>query len=35
MTDDLLDRIRALRADLFARWQAVQPGDSLELSFDR
>jgi hypothetical protein len=35
MTDDLLDRIRAVRADLFARWHAVQPGDSLELSFDR
>jgi hypothetical protein len=35
MTDDLLDRIRSLRAELFARWHAVQPGDSLELSFDR
>lgn len=35
MTDDQLDRIRALRADLFARWHAVQPGDSLELIFNR
>jgi hypothetical protein len=35
MTDEKLDRIRALRADLFARWHAVQPGDALELSFDR
>jgi hypothetical protein len=35
MTDDQLDRIRAVRADLFARWHAVQPGDALELSFDR
>jgi hypothetical protein len=35
MTDDQLDRIRALRADLFARWHAVQPGDSLELTFER
>jgi hypothetical protein len=35
MTDDQLHRIRALRADLFARWHAVQPGGSLELSFDR
>ena len=35
MTDDQLDRIRALRAELFARWQAVQPGDALVLSFDR
>ena len=35
MTDDQLDRIRALRADLFSRWHAVQPGDSLELNFSR
>ncbi len=35
MTDEKLDRIRALRADLFARWHAVQPGGVLELSFDR
>jgi hypothetical protein len=35
MTDEKLDRIRAVRADLFARWHAVQPGDALELSFDR
>jgi hypothetical protein len=35
MTDAQLDRIRAVRADLFARWHAVQPGDALELSFDR
>jgi hypothetical protein len=35
MTDEQLDRIRALRADLFGRWHAVQPGDALVLSFDR
>jgi hypothetical protein len=35
MTDDTLDRIRATRADLFARWHAVEPGDALELSFER
>ena len=35
MTDDKLDRIRATRSDLFARWHAVQPGDALELSFGR
>ena len=35
MTDDQLDRSRALRADLFARWHAVPPGDSLEQSFSR
>jgi hypothetical protein len=35
MTDDQLDRIRSLRTDLFARWHAVRPGDSLELTFER
>jgi len=35
MTDDQLARIRALRADLFSRWHAVQPGDSLKLTFER
>ena len=35
MTDDQLERIRAVRGELFARWQAVQPGDALVLSFDR
>lgn len=35
LTDDQIARIRALRADLFARWKAVPPGEVLELSFDR
>ena len=32
-TDDDLGRVRRMRGELFARWEAVQPGDSLELSF--
>jgi hypothetical protein len=35
LTQEHVDRIRALRADLFAQWKAVPPGDALELSFDR
>jgi hypothetical protein len=35
VTDEQIARIRALRADLFARWNAVPPGEALELSFDR
>lgn len=34
LTDDDIARIRALRADLFARWDAVAPGDALELAFE-
>ena len=33
LTDDDLGRIRQRRAELFATWDAVTPGDSLELSF--
>ena len=35
VTDDQVGRIRALRADLFARWDALPAGEVLELSFDR
>ena len=35
MTADTLDDIRRLRDELFARWRAVRPGDTLELTFDR
>jgi hypothetical protein len=34
ITDEDLDRIRATMLDLFARWAAVPPGESLELSFE-
>jgi hypothetical protein len=33
LSDDDLARIRARRADLFARWQALPPGETLELEF--
>jgi hypothetical protein len=35
MTDEVLDDIRRRRDELFARWRAVPPGDTLELTFDR
>jgi hypothetical protein len=34
-SDEQIARVRELRADLFARWTAVPPGEALELSFDR
>jgi len=33
LTDEDLTRIRAARLELFARWRAVPPGDTLELHF--
>lgn len=33
MTDDQIVRIRETRADLFAKWRAVTPGETLELRF--
>jgi len=33
-TDDDLARVRAKRAELFAKWDAVAPGDALEVVFD-
>lgn len=35
VSDEQLDRIRQLRSELFARWNALPPGDVLELTFDR
>ncbi len=35
LTDDELARVRAARAEVFARWAAVEPGSALELSFAR
>ena len=34
VTDDDLARVRAKRAELFAKWDAVAPGDALEVVFD-
>lgn len=33
-TEDDLTRVRQKRGELFARWDAVRPGDALELPFD-
>jgi len=33
LSDDDLNRVRQKRAELFARWDAVPPGDALELPF--
>lgn len=33
LSDDDLNRIRQMRGELFARWEAVRPGDALELPF--
>jgi hypothetical protein len=33
LTDELLDRIRARRSELFGRWRDLAPGESLELEF--
>ncbi len=33
LTEAELDRVRALRSELFARWAAVKTGDALELEF--
>jgi hypothetical protein len=33
ITDDDLNRVRHKRGELFARWEAVRPGDALELPF--
>jgi hypothetical protein len=33
MTDDALTRIRAVRSELFAKWRALSPGDTISLTF--
>ena len=30
-----IERIRALRAEMFAKWRALPPGEALEIPFDR
>ena len=34
LTDDDLWRVRQKRGELFAMWEAVKPGDAIELPFD-
>jgi hypothetical protein len=33
MTDEKLERIRAVRAEMFERWRKLDPGETLELTF--
>jgi hypothetical protein len=35
LTDQDLDAVRTRRAELFTRWEALPPGETLELPFDR
>ncbi len=35
LTDEDLARVRARRAELFAAWQAIEPGEMLELSAEK
>lgn len=35
LTGDEIERVRAARADAFARWARTEAGDTLELPFDR
>ena len=34
LTEEDLSRVRKKRGELFAQWEAVRPGDALELPFD-
>jgi hypothetical protein len=33
LSDDDLDRVRQARGELFSRWEAIPPGNALELAF--
>jgi hypothetical protein len=35
LTRSDIEKIRALRAEVFAKWQALPPGDALEIPFER
>jgi hypothetical protein len=35
LTDETLERVKKLRAEVFAKWAAVEPGETLELLFQR
>lgn len=34
LTEDDIARVRAMRAELFARWDSVEPGEALEVMFE-
>ena len=35
LTDEGLEKVKRLRAEVFAKWAAVEPGETLELLFQR
>jgi len=35
LTQSDIDKIRSLRSEVFAKWQALPPGDALEIPFER
>lgn len=35
LTDEMLTKVQDLRAEVFTKWNAVEPGDTLELLFHR
>lgn len=35
LTDEKLEKIKRLRTDVFAKWAAIEPGETLELLFQR
>lgn len=35
LTDEMLEKVQALRAEVFAKWNSVEPGETLELVFQR
>ncbi|MEO5904006.1 MAG: hypothetical protein ABIQ55_08345 [Gemmatimonadaceae bacterium] len=35
LTDEMLERVKSLRSQVFAKWSCIEPGDTLELLFQR
>ena len=35
LTDEMLTKVQALRAEVFAQWNSIEPGGTLELLFQR
>jgi len=35
LTESDVERIRSIRAEMFAKWRALSPGDALEIPFER
>jgi hypothetical protein len=35
LTDELLNKVKQVRSEVFAKWSAREPGETLELLFHR